>query len=220
MKCLKTTFTAAILLLASNSYSATITQSHHFLETFYGTSSGAILSPEFEFTKFDGSLGTLNEVHIDYHMGAAFEAIFDLALPQFVKLNYRLNRESSLTTGRLENSYQYFTSTNPDGNIIARSVDIGTYGTATFTRDNYSADPALSEFYMSTYDSSLSMVPYMRLSYEGGCCSVDWFALFDGSVEITYDYTPTVSAVPVPAAIWLFGSGLIGLAGIARRRKA
>lgn len=29
----------------------------------------------------------------------------------------------------------------------------------------------------------------------------------------------SVSEVPVPAAIWLFGSGLIGLAGIARRKK-
>lgn len=29
-----------------------------------------------------------------------------------------------------------------------------------------------------------------------------------------------VSAVPVPAAIWLFGSGLIGLVGFARRKKA
>lgn len=28
-----------------------------------------------------------------------------------------------------------------------------------------------------------------------------------------------VTAVPVPAAVWLFGSGLLGLAGIARRRK-
>lgn len=30
--------------------------------------------------------------------------------------------------------------------------------------------------------------------------------------------TVNVSAVPVPAAVWLFGSGLIGLVGIARRR--
>jgi hypothetical protein len=28
-----------------------------------------------------------------------------------------------------------------------------------------------------------------------------------------------VSAVPVPAAVWLFGSGLIGLAGVARRKR-
>jgi len=30
----------------------------------------------------------------------------------------------------------------------------------------------------------------------------------------------SVSAVPVPAAIWFFGSGLIGLVGFARRKKA
>jgi hypothetical protein len=29
-----------------------------------------------------------------------------------------------------------------------------------------------------------------------------------------------VNPVPVPAAVWLFGSGLIGLAGVARRKKA
>jgi len=30
----------------------------------------------------------------------------------------------------------------------------------------------------------------------------------------------TVNAIPVPAAVWLFGSGLIGLVGVARKKKA
>lgn len=37
---------------------------------------------------------------------------------------------------------------------------------------------------------------------------------FDESI-----YGPDPYAVPVPAAVWLFGSGLLGLAGFARRRK-
>jgi len=36
----------------------------------------------------------------------------------------------------------------------------------------------------------------------------------------TLDYTAGVSAVPVPAAVWLFGSGLLGLVGVSRRKKA
>lgn len=36
---------------------------------------------------------------------------------------------------------------------------------------------------------------------------------------VTADATTSVNTVPVPAAIWLFGSGLIGLVGMAKRRK-
>jgi len=45
---------------------------------------------------------------------------------------------------------------------------------------------------------------------------------FTGSGTIALDdltFNP-VTAIPVPAAVWLFGSGLIGLIGVTRRKKA
>ena len=46
----------------------------------------------------------------------------------------------------------------------------------------------------------------------------------DGSIDADFDDMLVradfrVAAVPLPAAVWLFGSGLIGLIGMARRRK-
>jgi len=41
-----------------------------------------------------------------------------------------------------------------------------------------------------------------------------------GGVPYVLHLEGTISAVPVPAAVWLFGSGLLGLVGVARRRKA
>ncbi len=43
---------------------------------------------------------------------------------------------------------------------------------------------------------------------------------FFGGVLYNLHLEGTISSVPVPAAVWLFGSGLLGLAGVTRRRKA
>lgn len=44
---------------------------------------------------------------------------------------------------------------------------------------------------------------------------------FEGTDDLDHvTYTLWVEAVPVPAAVWLFGSGLLGLIGMARRKKA
>ena len=40
-----------------------------------------------------------------------------------------------------------------------------------------------------------------------------------GNVDYTLHLEGTVGAVPVPAAVWLFGSGLLGLVGVARRKS-
>lgn len=46
------------------------------------------------------------------------------------------------------------------------------------------------------------------------------FKDFSPNIDVTSMTVISVSTVPVPAAVWLFGSGLIGLFGFARRRKS
>jgi hypothetical protein len=56
-----------------------------------------------------------------------------------------------------------------------------------------------------------------------GTFDIGWTSLIVGgpfdSRTGTYTATGTFAAVPVPAAVWLMGSGLLGLIGIARRKK-
>ena len=58
-----------------------------------------------------------------------------------------------------------------------------------------------------------------KIDYVGGD------AILDGAIETNLDLrfrvSPlSVSAVPIPAAAWLFGTALIGLVGLGKRRKA
>ena len=58
-----------------------------------------------------------------------------------------------------------------------------------------------------------------KIDYLGGD------AIYSGAIEPTLDLrfrvspVSAVSAVPVPAAVWLFGTALIGFVGMSRRRK-
>jgi len=54
------------------------------------------------------------------------------------------------------------------------------------------------------------------ITFTGTALSVD----FSGTVnQIAFDNLTLGSTVPIPAAAWLFGSGLLGMIGIARKRK-
>ena len=46
------------------------------------------------------------------------------------------------------------------------------------------------------------------------------FSNYSINLDLTSLTFTAVSSVPVPAAVWLFASGLVGLAGVARRRKS
>ena len=93
---------------------------------------------------------------------------------------------------------------------------VGTYGgggtvTADFTldwfQDGDDAGNDFQTFFLPSSFTGLSSVTFSGI----GVNSTDYFSL---------DNVVLNSAVPVPAAAWLFGSGLIGLIGIARRKTS
>jgi hypothetical protein len=66
-----------------------------------------------------------------------------------------------------------------------------------------------------TFTSVLEVVPGVVYSPQGAGVALNTYAgkwTLDGIGNLTY------SAVPVPAAVWLLGSALIGLVGVSRRR--
>ena len=56
----------------------------------------------------------------------------------------------------------------------------------------------------------------VTLALKTGCGAVA--GCFSDVYFDNVSFTADVSAVPVPAAVWLFGSGLVGLVGVARRK--
>lgn len=73
-----------------------------------------------------------------------------------------------------------------------------------------------------THDGSVDMNNYIEFFAQAG--QVYTIALGGAGAgrwnQNVSDYALTVQAVPVPGAVWLFGSALAGVAGFGRRRKA
>jgi len=62
-------------------------------------------------------------------------------------------------------------------------------------------------------DDGIGGSPIDHGVFQGYSANFDITSITTGSIS-------PISTVPVPAAAWLFGSGLIGLVGLARRKKA
>ena len=85
-------------------------------------------------------------------------------------------------------------------NLGSGAWDGNPNGVALMTCEN---DCANGDAYSLTYSATFPSTPF---GLEG--------------VQYSLSLTGVISSVPVPAAIWLFGSGLLGLVGMARRKKA
>lgn len=74
-------------------------------------------------------------------------------------------------------------------------------------------------FIMATYNSDNSVV--LNIGISGVNLAQGSLTTCTGTCQtIAGGSWLRTSAVPVPAAVWLFGSGLIGMIGIARRKKS
>lgn len=73
-------------------------------------------------------------------------------------------------------------------------------------------------FYSMTPNGTFSINQATKVAYGNVNGLASWLLAADGS--LVYSVPGAVSTVPVPAAAWLFGSGLLGLVGVARRHNA
>lgn len=103
----------------------------------------------------------------------------------------------------------------------------GTSVPATFTQNNL-----LQVATLGTLDNASSLFYYTATTQTGSTAVTATANQFGNSAgfatitlasngDLSYSLAPaSVSAVPVPAAAWLFGSGLMSMVGVVRRRKA
>lgn len=98
----------------------------------------------------------------------------------------------------------------------------GVWDSSEWIADINSATP-YSDFLQLSAASQQGPAPLAATSGSLGFDSTAPFTGIRGYFDIGSGnsmYVTSVSAVPVPAAVWLFGSGLVGLIGLARRNKA
>ena len=107
------------------------------------------------------------------------------------------------------------------GDIPDLSISGVTLLSGTFTSSDYTVYPGPTEVFSASGSDTKSNALLSALGIPANT-PFDYFGFTiqsaNGSV-ISTDITNT-AVVPVPAALWLFGPGLLGLIGVARRKNA
>jgi len=202
MKLWKLVSAATALILSTTSYASTI-------YTYTGNSFNEFSSP----SSYDGSMSITATIELDSALG------FSLDEQYFTPASFSINDGVNTITDQNATYTQISFSTDSSGGItgwrVYTSIGLDTFDTIgeqapfMFTQYNNQSyfDRDAGNIYTCT-DSVISCAidaenDYGRIDFAQG----EWVVT-------------EVSAVPIPAAVWLFGSGLIGLAGFARRKKA
>ncbi|NOX08045.1 MAG: DUF1566 domain-containing protein [Gammaproteobacteria bacterium] len=121
----------------------------------------------------------------------------------------------------------------PDASCSVQNSTFGDYGQGCIGGElgnifyNVLGDTAGSLSNVGPFSNIQSGSPYWSTESVSIPSYAWYFSMDNGSQDATGKYAKysgwavqsgDVSAVPVPAAVWLFGSGLLGLMGVARRK--
>jgi hypothetical protein len=206
---MKKLFTVAFLLLvfAINGQASTVTFEDNAVDTLQTTS---IVSGELTFTPVSGYFYTYTS-----HLGAS-------------------NGTNALLAG--EGHYQYSPGTTFDygGGFSFKETDNSTFNLSSLDLGLSWSQSATGSVVFTGHQSDGGILTQM-LSFDKAYTHFvfGWTNLLSVEVSgnsglgyVAYDNIDVtsavggVNAVPVPAAVWLFGSALIGLVGLDRRKKA
>lgn len=144
--------------------------------------------------------------------GAAFLTgggnIYSFAAPTYFNVAIDSNANGPVTGGLITATLQLFTlGTGLDTSSVLLNGVAGSGGVyKQFSAGTVMGGEAFNTHYLFTWTVAATDVLNFTFNAAGSSMSLDTVAV-------------DVSQVPVPAAAWLFGSAVMGLAGVSRRRK-
>ena len=146
--------------------------------------------------------------------GTLYDVLFDEKVP------------AVLVYGEFPGTFTFTTSGDAQDAVIAVNAALNGEN-ARIVGEDTPLDISVNTSFNIAYDSSGPSAVLGLADFQVGSnpTSDQWVNSGSGSTSWTAEertwatFTPA-AAVPVPAAVWLFGSGLLGLIGIARRKSA
>ena len=123
-----------------------------------------------------------------------------------------------------------------DGSEFTINFDTGTLSSGSWSYDGTAPDPNV-QFWTAKAGNGFLLFWNVDDSelMAGGACEISTFNLAcmqaaqhttggswstPGAKDVSHVTFYNSGIVPIPAAVWLFGSGLLGLVGVARRKRA
>lgn len=194
-------------------------------DTWNGCAFGAATSTGGSYFQMGGNFANSLSSSVGLEVGAGTAQTFVGTAPTVVPSS---PVDPSLVGGNITDPWLFFSTTQYGVNYSNSDITlVGGGGTAAADMSGWRvAWSEVAEINMGegapgvfTYDATTWSLDYSAVVPAGDASGFGG-TQYDLHLEGTYtgDLAGQINAVPVPAAAWLFGSGLLGLVGVARRK--